>query len=42
VENQSENNKKTWQEPKLMAIQIDGGTIANAYEDSKFYNYWAS
>jgi hypothetical protein len=39
MEIQSENNKKTWQEPQLKQLQVNGGETRGGLENSFFYNY---
>jgi hypothetical protein len=34
MEIQSENNKKSWQEPKMSSLDISGGATANIPEAS--------
>jgi hypothetical protein len=36
MENQSLNNKKTWQEPKLTSLAISGGKSADTTEFGTF------
>jgi len=37
MENQSENNKKTWQEPELNVINILGGAMASTSESFYYH-----
>jgi hypothetical protein len=38
MQNQTENNKKTWQEPEISQLTVNGGVNAFTTEDPIFHS----